>query len=99
QPLNEYMRIRVRGEVTKDNWKRVIGFLANRARDAGWEEFKVDVQFENNRKRTVKIDRNNAAKEVLFIKSEEIKLKKPLVNCAIKVSREVVEESLKLLVP
>lgn len=96
KPVNETMTIKVTGEVTKENWVPLFSSLAKKAKNAGWQEFNVDVQFENNRGRTVSIDRDNAAKEILMIKSEEVQVKTALVNCTTEVSIELVEKALAL---
>lgn len=88
QPVREIMKLRVVGEIS--NWRDNLVPMLRRARDAGWEEFSVDVDLENDRQRTVKLDRDDEAKEVLFVRSERVTLKAEMKTCSIEPSAELV---------
>jgi hypothetical protein len=92
KPVRETMKLQVVGEVTSGGWKTQVGKLLRAAKLAGWEDFSVDIGLENDRQRTVQLDREDEAKEVLFVKSELISLAKPLATCSLAPSPEVVQK-------
>ncbi|RYG86055.1 MAG: hypothetical protein EON58_22190, partial [Alphaproteobacteria bacterium] len=66
KPTIETMKLRVTGEITSKNWRDTLGQMVGSARKAGWPNVNVDIGLDNNRKRTVQLDRDDEAKEVLF---------------------------------
>lgn len=52
QPQTETMRIRVQGEVTSGNWRDYLPAMFKRAKAAGWTDFSVDLELDDNRRRT-----------------------------------------------
>lgn len=97
QPQTETMRIRVRGEVTSGNWRDYLPSMLKGAKAAGWQDFSVDLEFEDKRRRTVKLDRQDEAKEVLFVRSDELSFKTELEVCSVAIVDEVVDEAIKLI--
>lgn len=97
EPQTETMRIKVKGEVTGDNWRDYLPEFVRRAKAAGWTEFNVDLELDDDRRRTVKLDREDEAKEVLFVRSDELQFKTELDVCAVDVVEEVVRKALKLI--
>ncbi|RWM70818.1 MAG: hypothetical protein EOR81_32300 [Mesorhizobium sp.] len=97
QPINEVMRIRITGEINSNNWSGILSNLVNKARKQGWEEFNVDIGLDDDRKRTVKIEKDQEAKEILFIRSEQASFKSELQNCSVEIVEEVVNKALSTL--
>jgi hypothetical protein len=62
------------------------------AKDEGWEHFDVDVTFDNERHRTIKVERDEAAQDVLFVKSEEVSVTKELPLCTTAIIGELVDQ-------
>ncbi|MFG1339584.1 hypothetical protein [Xanthobacter autotrophicus] len=97
EPTFEYMKLRVKSKVDGDNWKDVFYNLVKSAKGKGWEHFNVDIGLDDNRRRTVNIDRDDYAKEVLFVRSELVEFKSELVPCSDVVVNDIVAGGAKLL--
>ncbi len=94
KPEREVLRLRVKGEIDPNNWKKVFSNLVTKAKGEGWEEFKVDINLDDNRTRTVKIDREDEASEILFVRSEHATMKTALRSCSDVFVAEVIEKAL-----
>ncbi|SFH52334.1 hypothetical protein [Ensifer sp. OV372] len=94
RPEQEVLRLRVTGAIDGKNWRDVFADLVSRARNDGWSDFKVDIDLDDQRNRTVKIDQSDEAKEILFVRSEQAKFKTSLPACSIDIVDEVVEKAL-----
>ncbi|MEO3432096.1 hypothetical protein [Inquilinus sp. CAU 1745] len=93
EPINEVMKIRVTGSLTSRNWRERILNLAERAKEDGWQDFNIDIGLEDNRKRTVKLDRDQQAKEILFVRSELVQFGVALPVCSVDFSDEVIRKA------
>ncbi|OBY04484.1 hypothetical protein BAE36_25070 [Rhizobium leguminosarum bv. trifolii] len=93
QPEHEVLKLRVIGKIDGKNWKTVFSNLVGKARKDGWVEFKVDIDLSDNRNRTVKIDRDEEAKEILFVRSELADFKPSLPACSVDIVAEVVQKA------
>ena len=60
------------------------------ARAQGWEQFDVDINLDDERRRTVTLERDEDAKDVLFVRAEEIAVKDELQFCATIINDELV---------
>ncbi|WP_138983939.1 hypothetical protein [Sphingomonas elodea] len=97
EPVDEKMKIKVKGRIDPDTWMGMIGGLARRARDAGWDDFQIDIELDDDRMRRVPIARGEEAKEVLFIRSSEINLDTELEVCSNAVVDEFVEKAIQAI--
>lgn len=97
QPQTETMRIRVEGEITSGSWRDHLPAMFRRAKEAGWTDFSVDLELDDDRRRTVKLDRQDEAKEVLFVRSDELNFESELDVCSVQIVDEVVTKALKLI--
>ncbi|KAA3525433.1 hypothetical protein DXM29_16500 [Agrobacterium tumefaciens] len=70
-----------------------------KASDAGWTDFSVDLQLDNNRQKTVKIEREDEAKEILFVRSEQLDFATSMPVCSPSIVKEFVDKSIELLKP
>lgn len=93
RPEQEVLRLRVIGRIDGKNWKTVFSNLLGKARKDGWADFKVDIDLNDHRNRTVKIDRDEEAKEILFIRSETADFKTALPACSVDIVPEVVKKA------
>ncbi|MCB2073625.1 MAG: hypothetical protein KDE49_07925 [Novosphingobium sp.] len=96
EAMNERMRIRIKKDIDREKWYQKIGKLAQGARSKGWEDFLIDLNLEEGRKKTVKIERGEEGKEVVFVRSEQISVSKDLPVCSTKVRKDLVEEAVKV---
>lgn len=97
QPQTETMKIKVEGEVNGENWQKLLPGFVKKAKAAGWTEFNVDLELEDRRRRTVKLDQQDEAKEVLFVRSDELQFETELDVCSVTIVDEVVAKALGLL--
>jgi len=96
KPERETLRLRVKGEIDHKNWKKIFSDLVAKGKSQDWEEFKVDINLDDNRSRTVRIDREEEASEILFVRSELAAFKTPLRSCSESFVQEVIEKALKI---
>lgn len=92
EPTTETMRLRVKTEITGRNWRSKFDELLKGAKEAGWKDFSVDIDLEDKRHKTVKIEREAEAKEILFVRSEQISVAKELSPCTEKINPAVVKK-------
>ncbi|MES0199759.1 hypothetical protein [Mesorhizobium sp. M0011] len=97
RPQTETMRIKVEGQISNGNWRDYLPAMIRKAKAAGWTDFSVDLELDDERRRTVKLDRQDEAKEVLFIRSDELHFQTELDVCSVDIVDEVVTKALKLL--
>lgn len=93
QPVQEYMRIRITGEIEANTWREQLKSLVDKARGQGWEDFNIDIDLGDKRSRTVKLERDQEAKEVLFVRSEHVEVKNELSVCCSEVCDEIVKKA------
>lgn len=96
-PQTETMRIKVDGEISSGNWRDHLPAMFRKAKAAGWTDFSVDLELNDQRRRTVKLDRQDEAKEVLFVRSDELNFQTELDVCSVDIVEEVVTKALKLV--
>ncbi|MBH1943605.1 hypothetical protein I5L01_05085 [Erythrobacter sp. YJ-T3-07] len=89
EALSERMRIRIKSEIDRKEWFKKIGKLAQGARSKGWEDFQIDLNLEEGRKKTVKIERGEEGKEIVFVRSEQISVSKDMPVCSTKVRSDL----------
>ncbi|WP_046865166.1 hypothetical protein [Microvirga massiliensis] len=97
RPQTETMRIRVEGQVINGNWRDHLPAMIRRAKSAGWTDFSVDLELDDQRRRTVKLDKQDEAKEVLFVRSDELNFQTELDACSVDIVDEVVTKVLSLI--
>lgn len=90
KPQTETMRLKVEGKITDRNWRQELAKLVGAAKGEGWEKFNLDLGLEHDRRRTVELDREADAKEVLFVRSELVAVKRELPTCSVDISTEIV---------
>jgi hypothetical protein len=93
RPEQEVLKLRVVGKIDGKAWKTVFSNLVGRAREDGWADFRVDIDLSDNRSKTVKIDRDEEAKEILFVRSELADFKTSLPACSVDIVPEVVQKA------
>jgi hypothetical protein len=99
KPEQEVMRLRITGKIDSKNWKDTITNLVKNATKEGWADFKVDIDLDDDRNRTVKIDRDAEAKEILFVRSEQVQFKTSLPACSVDFVDEVIGKAVKIARP
>lgn len=92
----EVLRLRITGVIDKQNWRGKFANLVSHAREKGWDDFKVDINLDDNRSRTVDIDRTDEASEILFVRSESATFKVTLDTCSSTFVDEIVEKAVSI---
>jgi hypothetical protein len=94
EPEDEKLRIKVKPGTAGTDWLNMFEGVIEGAKKDGWEEFKVDIDLGNDRSRQVVVGREQDAKEVLFIRSEQIGIKDALDVCSTKVRYDLVDQAI-----
>lgn len=97
EPMNDIMKLRVKGEIQEENWRDKIGGLLKTAKDDGWEKFNIEIALPEKRTRQVSLDRMQDAQEILFVKADNIVLANEIGVCSTDFHRELVEKSMGVL--
>lgn len=92
QPVDQRMKIKIKDvAIDKEFFEKLEDFIKG-ARAQGWEQFDVDVNLDDERRRTVTLERDEAAKDVLFVRAEEIAVKNELPLCSTTINSELVDK-------
>jgi hypothetical protein len=97
EPMNEKIKFKILGKPSSSQWREKFDAWVKNSRAAGWEEVSLDLSLEDNRHRTVKLDRNKEATEILFVRSEQITVTSELKPCSLKVVEEIVKQAIKII--
>ncbi|MER9683234.1 hypothetical protein NKJ23_28580 [Mesorhizobium sp. M0184] len=89
-PRTETMMLKVTQQITPVNFKGLMSALFTKAKAAGWEQFNIDISLDDKRTKTVKLDKEQDAKELLFVRSEQVAFDKELSQCAPSLSQPIV---------
>lgn len=96
-PVNDVMKLRVKGDIQEQNWKAKIGGLLQIAKRDGWERFNIEIALPDDRKRQVSMDKMQDAKEILFVKADQVTLSKEIGVCSSDFHNDLVKKSLGVL--
>lgn len=97
EPENEKLRIKIKAGVAGTDWMAMFSNLIEKAKEDGWQEFKVDIDLDNDRSRQVVVGRDQDAKEVLFIKSEQVAIATEMKVCSTEVRYDFVDAAVEKL--
>lgn len=100
--VTETMKLRIKREITADDWRDKFAKLVEAGKKDGWTDFDVDLMLDDDRRKTIDIsgadDRRQAeAGEILFVRSERVAFKKELLPCSAEIHAETVEHALAIL--
>ncbi|MEG3163801.1 hypothetical protein U1701_04265 [Sphingomonas sp. PB2P19] len=96
EPKSERARYKVVGDPTSARWKAKFKDFVEGTKGS-WDQVTVEVQLDDDRQRTVVIDRDNAAAEILFVRSELLTFKDDLPSCSTSVVTRIVNAAIKLM--
>lgn len=97
EPMNDVMRLKVKGKIDADSWQDKVSALVEEAKADGWEDFNIEIDLGNKRSKTIALDREQDAKEILFVKSELIEVATELLFCSVAIQDEVVDKCIALM--
>lgn len=96
EAVSERMRIRIKKDINRKEWFKKLGKLAQGARRNGWDDFQIDLHLEDDRKKTVKIERGQEGKEIVFVRAEQISVPKDLPVCSTNVRMDLVAAAIQI---
>lgn len=97
EPMDDVLRLRVTGKVDAATWSKKLGALVKKAAADGWEKFNLEIALDDKRSRTVPIDREQDAREVLFVRSDQVSVKSELPVCSVAFQDELIEQATTVL--
>jgi hypothetical protein len=97
--MNDVMRLRVKGKIEAHDWQEKVTALVAEARADGWEEFNIEIDLGNKRSKTIVLEREQEAKEILFVRADEILLENELSPCSVDLQDEVINKCIALMRP
>lgn len=96
-PVNDTMKLRVKGVIEEANWKEKIGHLIETAKVDGWENFNVEISLPDHRSRSVRLDKIQDAKEIMFVKSDRVDLAKEILVCSTDFHGDLLKKGIGIL--
>jgi hypothetical protein len=96
-PVNDTMKLRVKGVIEEANWTAKIGHLIETAKGDGWESFNVEISLPDERSRQVKLDAIQDARELMFVKSDRVDLGKEILVCSTEFHDDLLKKGLGVL--
>ncbi|CAK7257564.1 MULTISPECIES: hypothetical protein [unclassified Shinella] len=96
-PGREYATLKITAELDEKELMDRLVFWRNQAAANGWTDFSVDLEMDDKRRRTVRIDRDAEAKEILFVRADQVNFRTELKVCAAEIVEEFVSKSIELL--
>lgn len=96
EPVSNIMKLRIKGKIETKDWKRKIGGLLDRAHKDGWESFNIEIS-DGERKKSVSLDREQDAKEIIFVKADRIDMPIELSRCSIDLNESIIRAGLEVL--
>jgi hypothetical protein len=97
EPMSEKIKFKIIGTPSSAGWRQKLDTWVKNAREAGWEDVSLDLSLEDDRHRTVKLERDKEATEILFVRSEQIALDNELKPCSLKVVPELAKKAIKTI--
>lgn len=97
EPQSERVRYKIIGDPRTDGWKAGFRNFVTRAREADWDDISIQISLEDERHRTIKIDRSEEASEILFVRSEQVRVSKELKPCTADVLDCLVKAAVSLM--
>lgn len=97
EPQLEKIRYKIVGDPRDPDWMRRLMAFETKIKAEHWDDISLDISLEDERRRTVKVDRESEAAEVMFVRAEEVRLTRDLDPLTIEVVPELVDAAKKLL--
>jgi hypothetical protein len=86
-PRDETMRLVIRAK--PDQQAKLVTRIKSWANKQDWTDVKVQIDLPENRTRIVSIAREADASDILFVRSEQVEVKKPLAACTDVINEEL----------
>ncbi|HEX8580215.1 MAG TPA: hypothetical protein VF655_11565 [Allosphingosinicella sp.] len=96
EPQTQRIRYKIVGDPAQAGWQKKFKSFIEGTK-ATWDHVSVDITLEDDRHRTVRIDAEKEAAEILFVRSDLVFIKGDLNPCTMKVVPAIVDAAAKLL--
>jgi len=98
EPQSERIRYKIVGDPKSPEWMKKLRLFETKIRSDDWDDIFLDISLEDERHRTVKLDREREAAEVMFVRSEQVSVERDLDPCTVDIVPELVSAAKKLIV-
>lgn len=82
KPKPQIMQIKVDAKLPRSSAYNLVKKLTNKAYDSGWTDVRVELDFDDQRTRSVAIDRDDLGRDILFVKSHRVDIVPDVDNCS-----------------
>ncbi|WP_019831147.1 hypothetical protein [Sphingomonas sp. PR090111-T3T-6A] len=97
EPALERLRYKIVGDPTSKEWLAGLVKFANKVREDAWDDVSLDLSLDDDRHRTVKLEREAEAAEIMFVRAEQVFVSRDLPPCTMEVVPELIEAAKKLM--
>lgn len=97
EPQSERIRYRIVGDPSSPEWIKKLAVFKAKIRSEDWDDILLDISLDDDRHRTVKLDRESEASEIMFVRAEQVKLSKDIDPCTVEIVPDLVDAAKKLL--
>jgi hypothetical protein len=96
EPQAERVRYKIVGNPRSEKWRNKFKEFVEGTR-ADWDQVNVEIQLEDERRRTVRLETETEASEILFVRSELVIISDDLEICTMEVVPSVINAARKLI--
>lgn len=97
EPTLERLRYKIVGDPTSKGWREGLAKFVTKVREQEWDDVSLDLSLDDDRHRTVKLEREAEAAEIMFVRAEQVVVSRDLTPCTMEVVPELVEAAQKLM--
>jgi hypothetical protein len=96
EPQSERVRYKIVGDPSSADWRTKFNDFVEGTKGT-WDHVAIEIQLEDTRHRTVRVDRKAEAAEILFVRSELAYFDNDLPPCSTNVVLRIVDAAAKLI--
>lgn len=90
-PSKQHVKLKVSEAITRDNWKRRISEIMKISDKNGYDDVRVTIDFDDNRSKTITIDRSAEAAEVMLVRSKQFDFATDLDLCYVDIHFPIIK--------
>ncbi|WP_143560182.1 hypothetical protein [Sphingobium sp. IP1] len=98
EPQVERIKYKIVGDPSSPEWNAKLRKFIGKVRSEDWDDVYLELSLDDDRHRTVKVDREDEAAEILFVRSEQVAIKTELKPCTQSIIDEIVDAARTLLI-
>lgn len=93
-PSRQRVKLKVSEAITAHNWTRRIGEILSLSKKKGFDDLRVTIDFNDKRSKTISIDREANATELMLVRSKQFSFVNGLDTCYIDLNNELVRTAI-----